>query len=297
MNKEKVKISVITAFYNGNKYMEDYWACIGQVCSVTDCGIEVLLVNDSPGVEILMSPPPCDNLSVRVLTNSVNVGIHQSRIYGLEEAQGEFVLILDQDDRIEKNFFTSQLTAIKNADVSVANGYDEFSFRKGLLYENRFSGELAIQERMHLRVRNMIISPGQCLIRKSAIPQEWKEYVLKNNGVDDALLWFLMFEKKNKFVYNHEALFTHCYTGENISGTIEKMRAPHDELVDCMLEMKNYSKKKAQLYQKTVHYKFAIKRGKRVLLTESAKHPVLFFDNLMYKLCFRGITANRENLQ
>ena len=297
MKQEKVKISVITAFYNGNKYMKDYWSCLGQACEVSDCEIEVLLVNDSPGVEILLNEKQYKNLNVKVISNATNMGIHQSRIYGLEEAQGEFVLILDQDDRIEKDFFDCQLDAIKDADVSVANGYDEFSFRKGHLYENRFSGELAIRERMHLRVRNMIISPGQCLIRKSAIPQEWKECVLKNNGVDDALLWFLMFEKKKKFVYNHTVLFTHCYTGENISGTIEKMLAPHDELIECMLRLKNYSKKKAQLYRKTVHYKFAIKKGKRALLTESVKHPVLFFDNLMYKLCFRGITANRENLQ
>lgn len=292
-----MKVSVITAFYNGNKYMEDYWSCIGQVCEASNCEIEVLLVNDSPGIEILLNEKQYENLNVKVILNSTNVGIHQSRINGLEESQGEFVLILDQDDRIEKEFFNSQLNAIKDADVSVANGYDEFLFRKGRLYGNRFSGELAIKERMHLRVRNMIISPGQCLIRKNSIPQEWKEYVLKCNGVDDALLWFLMFEKKKRFVYNHAVLFTHCYTGENISGTIEKMQAPHNELVECMMQMKNYSKEKAQLYRKAVHYKFAIKKGKKALLIESMKHPVLFFNNVMYKLCFKGITANRENLQ
>lgn len=297
MKHKKTKISVITAFYNGNKYMMDYWACIGQACEASDCEIEVVLVNDSPGVEILLNESQYENLNVKVIANAENVGIHQSRIHGLEKAEGEFVLILDQDDRIEKHFFVSQLNAIGNADVSVANGYDEFSFRKGLLYKKRFSGELAIKERMHLRVRNMIISPGQCLIRKSAIPQEWKEYVLKCNGVDDALLWFLMFEKKNKFVYNHEVLFTHCYTGENISGTIDKMWSPHDELIACMKQMKNYSKKKARIYEKTVYYKFAIKKGKQALLIESLKHPGLFLDNFVYKMCFRGITANRENLQ
>lgn len=43
-----------------------------------------------------------------------------------------------------------------------------------------------------------ITSPGHCLIRKTSIPQLWKENILKNNGSDDLLLWLLMLEENKK---------------------------------------------------------------------------------------------------
>lgn len=297
MIQEKAKISVVTAFYHGNQYMEDYWDCLGAASAAADCPIEVVLINDSPEVSVCLSEKPMKNLKVRVIEHSKNCGIHQSRIHGIEEAEGAYLLILDQDDRISENYFKSQMEKIGDADVIVANGYDEYASRKGLLYQNHFSGMLALDEKMHLKVRNLIISPGQCLIRKEAVPAAWKKYVLKENGVDDAFLWFLMFDQNKKFVYNEEVLFTHCYTGTNISSTVEKMLHPHEELVACMLQMEGYPKKKARIYAKTVPYKFAIKGGKAALFRESIKHPDLFLTNLFYKLIFRGITANRENLQ
>ena len=51
---------------------------------------------------------------------------------------------------------------------------------------------------------------------------------------DDLFLWILMFEKKCKVVINKEPLYTHKYTGENLSDSEEKMNISSLEIVDFL---------------------------------------------------------------
>ncbi len=90
-----------------------------------------------------------------------------------------------------------------------------------------------------------IVSPGQALIRKKSIPNEWTENILHNNYCDDAFLWILMKNKDKKFAVNNDMLYVHVETGKNASQSwnitqnalFELMKVVQtNELIDRKLE-------------------------------------------------------------
>ena len=96
------KISVIIPFYNGNKYLK-------KLKKVLDCNyeflrkeaeLEVLIVNDSPWIEVEAEFIDTDKYTIKVIKHDQNMGIHQARVTGISNASGEFIMMLDQDDVI-----------------------------------------------------------------------------------------------------------------------------------------------------------------------------------------------------
>ena len=86
-----MKVSIITPFYKGNAYMRQYAEMIQRVeqhlaYNNTEDELEVVLVNDSPDVEIIIPQGAPTVKSMRILQNETNQGIHKSRIRGLEGA-------------------------------------------------------------------------------------------------------------------------------------------------------------------------------------------------------------------
>ena len=79
---------------------------------------------------------------------------------------------------------------------------------------------------------NLIRSPGQVLIRKSSIPADWSEQIMKNNGSDDAFLWILMLCSGAKAAINEELVYEHVYTGENTSSNNEAMLRSQMEVAE-----------------------------------------------------------------
>ena len=107
--------SIIVPVYNAEKTLEN---CLNSIKVQSFSDYELILVNDSPSVDI-----PCLGEKWKIVNNGVNVGIHQSRVNGLNVAIGSYVLFLDQDDCIEENYLRSQLAKIADADAVVCNGY------------------------------------------------------------------------------------------------------------------------------------------------------------------------------
>lgn len=87
---------------------------------------------------------------------------------------------------------------------------------------------------VYAKSHNQIVSPGQCLIKKTAIPNEWLEYTTKNNGSDDLLLWVIMLSRGKKFVINKNPIYTHKYTGANLSDNIPEMRKSSLEIAEYL---------------------------------------------------------------
>ena len=217
----KTTVSVIIPYYHGSRFLHQLLQMMEDnaesLKSEHDAALEVLLVNDSPDEIIKVSDD--GHFSLKMLTNPHNCGIHASRVNGLKEASGEFVLFLDQDDYIIKRALASQLQKIGDADFVVGNGYDgEAGGGKHLIFGNTARQRAATDLRCHYYYNNLIRSPGQVLIRKASIPAFWEENILQNNGSDDAFLWILMLCRGCRAEINEEPLYEHVVTGENASG-------------------------------------------------------------------------------
>lgn len=218
-----MKVSVIVPLFKGDAYIDNIIEMIKKnALSINkmeqEIDIELLLVNDSPDIPIELMELNDDNaFKMQIINNDKNIGIHGSRVRGLREAQGEYILFLDQDDKIVDDCIVSQIMCIDRADVCIGNGYKVENNQRKKIYRHYQKQRLATKEDVFLKAACQIVSPGHCLIRKSAIPQEWYNYIVSVNGADDLFLWILMFEKKKKFCLNPKEIYEHIDTGTNVS--------------------------------------------------------------------------------
>ena len=216
-----MKISVITPFYEGADYMRQYIGCMDanqEQLMKQNMELEVILVNDSPWKKL--EGAVCDNQYIRVITNSENKGIHYSRVVGLNEAAGDYIMFLDQDDLIETDALAKLALAFQKSDCDliIANARLEQADGTYLKwYRTKEHLNLAWDLKTYLRVGIQIISPGQCLIKKDAISQFWKEHLVRVNGADDYYLWLLMMAAGRKAAVIDEPEYIHKFTGTNLS--------------------------------------------------------------------------------
>ncbi len=233
-------ITVITTFYQGNAYMPRLMQMLesnaNRIHAELGEKVEYLLINDSPWEPIRIPETEGKNLMVRVLDNAENQGIHRSRIRGIREAGGELLTILDQDDEIAEDFLISQYRALGNGDVVICNGYKEMPGYTKSIYKDALKMSLINRMTVYLKAANQIVSPGQALLRKSAIPQAWLDYPMASNGADDLYLWLLYLARGTKFVINPQKLYTHKQVGDNLSNSLEAMCRSDEEMCGLLRE-------------------------------------------------------------
>lgn len=265
-------ISIVTAFYKGNKYLSQLVDSVDSACEkslqqdASYC-FEWIVVNDSPDVSVDSSIlKKCDSVQVRVIQQPKNGGIHQARITGIRQASGEAILMLDQDDVISDDFFCKMIPMLFDhhlADVAVCNAYSEnkdgstsrLYLSKGDLYK-------ITDLDYYLSVTNPIQSPGQCLIRKSSIPEEWFQNVLSNNGSDDLLLWIMMLARECKFITCEECLYTHKYSGENVSESMKVLGDSSYQVADILEKGQFLSSKQLHILRDSIAFSMKSKQNK-----------------------------------
>lgn len=213
-----VKISVISPIYKGKKYVQNLINMIEENAVLLNkeqgATVELVLVNDYP--EEPLKVYYSNIIIITQITNSKNIGIHASRVVGLNKSQGEYILFLDQDDEIDRLFLVKQWNGLLDADAVVCNGFLESDTKRKIIYMN-CDIQLKVCDIKNYTFGNPIVSPGQVLIRKSSIPNIWKENILKHNGADDMFLWMLMLGEGCVFNINNDTLYKHNQTGSNAS--------------------------------------------------------------------------------
>lgn len=209
-------VSIIIPLFHGKRYipmlLENIQENIEYAKQYFECCVEVIFVNDCEDdirdIDLIM----WSSIPVHLLSNEGNKGIHYSRVRGLKIAKGKYILFLDQDDHIDKSFIYRQITKIGESDVIICNGI--YRGNRLIIQNNRESKE---DKDCFMSTMNMIISPGQALIKKDMIPDEWTKYILTGNYCDDAFLWLLMENKGTKFKINNEILYYHDERHSNTS--------------------------------------------------------------------------------
>lgn len=224
------QISIIVPIYHGKKYIQKIIQQ-AEECAIKGSGsykLELLLVNDDPinQLESYYS----DVLDIKVIETDRNRGIHASRVRGLSYSVGEYILFLDQDDKIYPNYFNSQMDHIEKKAAVVCKLLHEGR----QFYDTRMPFDDIINREYLISVKNPIISPGQVLLRRDRIPDIWKETELQNNGADDWLLWLCMVSENSEFALNHEILFEHIVEGENESVNVKHMLDSEREVYELI---------------------------------------------------------------
>jgi glycosyltransferase involved in cell wall biosynthesis len=125
-------ISIIVPVYNAGAYLEN---CVGSILAQSYTNIEVVLVNDGSTDR---SGQICDvfakNDSRVKVIHKENGGESNARNMGLDNAQGEFIALVDHDDEVEPDMYHRLQESMQNTDADVCicgykqyfNGYNRF---------------------------------------------------------------------------------------------------------------------------------------------------------------------------
>lgn len=285
-----MKVSIITPFYEGDRYMQDYMNCIiknREKLSVGD-SLEVILVNDSPWKKLEVPEGASSAEFVKVITNSENKGIHASRVAGLEAADGEYIMFLDQDDVLADNAIAEHIAhfkASKDCIVSVSNAVlEQKDGSKLLWYRTDYHKACVGDLKTYIDVGIQIISPGQCLIQKEVIPDFWKEHLMSVNGADDYYLWILLLSKGARFNVIDKPLYIHRYTGENISADTKKTDESAYDFIDILGEYEAVPQDIITGLLEMISFKAAFREaGKLGKIGVGLSNLRLLFANISYK--------------
>lgn len=117
----------------------------------------------------------------------------------------------------------------------------------------------------YVAIGNVIASPGQCLIRKNAVPVFWLKNILSENCADDMYLWMLMLGEKKRIVINSEFLYTHVATGNNFSSDEKQTIRSERKVITLLVQSGLIEKKYLRYYKKRLDmrekFMFGIKSG------------------------------------
>ncbi|MCI8669762.1 MAG: glycosyltransferase family 2 protein [Lachnospiraceae bacterium] len=295
-----MKISIITPIYEGNQYLNGYLKNISVAAEefINNRGnsVEVVLVNDSPWEVPEYDGSLIRGFQLKVIENSRNFGIHKSRINGYWESTGDYILFLDQDDLLTGPSLRALAKAIGRADIALGNGTFEKKKVTEDIFANNFSQDFATKPFVYKWIRDFIVSPGQCLIKKSSIPEYWLNHPLKNNGTDDYFLWLLMFNAGAVMVSCREMVYIHRYTGVNYSLNDDKMFLSTREMLHLLRNDPEFSAKDLRLIKRRIYYKRVDRSRKWLFMKESLMNLDILAINVLYRLVWRGCLIRKEEV-
>ena len=249
--------------------------------------MEVIIINDSPGIPVKINGNLKKDMPIKIYTNDQNYGIQISRINGIKHSSGEYILLLDQDDILLPYAIKSQRMKIKDADVIISNGFKE-AYSNGKIirkdiYTYRYPILFLRNIYTYLLATNPIVSPGQALIKRISIPNEWLNNPIKNNGSDDLLLWILMIAKRKSIKYNDEKIYIHSETGSNLSSQYAKMLVSDFSVYETIKNMNILSDYQMDSLKRSIIFK-----GKMLQLT-SFNIPYCFknIDIILFRTVYK----------
>ncbi|MEP5945592.1 MAG: glycosyltransferase, partial [Balneola sp.] len=205
MNKGLV--SIITPVYNGQDFLE---RSIKSVLAQTYENWELFLIDDgSSDNSVQIIEHYLEDDRIKLLRNELNSGIPATRNKGIENSNGEFIALLDQDDEWLPHKLEKQVNRFLEIDDSFGLIYSNVEVRtdQGILSDQKkeIEPEASIQSNLELMLsRNLITSPTAMVKRKALEEVGLFDESIRWGG-DDYDLW-IRIAHKYKFDYIDEVL-------------------------------------------------------------------------------------------
>lgn len=134
-------VSVILPAYNVANYLDD---CLESVISQTYINTEIIIVDDGSTDDTAGKADDWLSKDDRIrVVHQKNGGLSAARNTGLRHAQGEFILFVDPDDRIDESLIFKCMTLLNDDSVSLVHFGYRLIDENGLLREKNFPDTLA----------------------------------------------------------------------------------------------------------------------------------------------------------
>lgn len=161
----KPKVSVIIPVYNSEKYIGK---CIESVISQTFHDFEIILINDGSkdnSQKILEEYKQKYNDKI-VLIKQENMGVSKTRNNAIKLAKGDYIIFIDNDDYIDKEYVETFVKEIEKDDYDVVLGGYKRPNEEGKIIK-----ELKLQQEEWSKF--MIFAPWARIYKK--------DYLIKND--------------------------------------------------------------------------------------------------------------------
>lgn len=183
-NAPKTKIvSIVIPCHNYARWVGE--AIESAIAQSLPC--EIIVVDDKStdeGREIIQRYP------VKLIKNSVNLGVAETRNKGIRAATGEYIVCLDADDKLHPDFAEQHLAAMQSRDVAVTYAPIALVNENGIARRQMMFTANAAPE-LQAVGKNQI--PSCCMFRK----EFWKRsggYDGKYSPAEDAHFWLKIFQ-------------------------------------------------------------------------------------------------------
>ena len=130
-----VDVSIIIPVYKKEKYLEK---CIRSLLDQSYSNFEIICIDDcSPDNSLqIMEKLAEEDKRIRIIRNATNLGAAFSRNKGIQNAQGEYLLILDADDYFQNNLVECSINRCIENDLDVLlYDYYKYDNKKNICYE------------------------------------------------------------------------------------------------------------------------------------------------------------------
>lgn len=137
-NKEDERlISIILPVYNAEPYLKE---CIESLIKQTYQNIEILFIDDASNDQSKTIFKRYMQIDARfiLLEHETNLGVSRSRNDALIKARRDYIVFVDADDKVERDFIQELVNAIGESDICIC-GYLKFgekTTKEFLLCEN-----------------------------------------------------------------------------------------------------------------------------------------------------------------
>lgn len=301
-----MKVSILLPVYNVEKYIG---RCADSLLRQSYKDLEIIFVNDcSPDHSIeklrnVLSRYPNECNKVKIIAHERNKGLAATRITGLENATGDYVMFVDSDDWLAPDTVELCISKIKETGAEIIVFYPTVVYQKRsikspcLLYPNKEAYVKALIER-----KTMVGVCGK-LYKKELFEKITPTFTPGiNNGEDYSVsprlayvAKSISFIPKNLYFYNkqNEASFGGNYREEYLDQVIEAGKIVKDFFHDRDNGTYNRSINMAMLLIKSgciqrcfcnAHLKHRRKEMCSLFKEDPIPHDVPLFDKVILKL-------------
>lgn len=139
-------VSIILPAYNVANYLDD---CLKSVVSQTFTNTEIIVVDDGSTDDTARKADDWLSKDERIhVIHQKNGGLSAARNTGIRYAQGEFILFIDPDDRIDENLISKCMSLLDNDSVSLVHYGYRLIDENGVLCGKNFPDTLTNTEEL-----------------------------------------------------------------------------------------------------------------------------------------------------
>lgn len=205
------RISVIIPVYNAEKHIAK---CVDSILPQLQANDELLLINDGSTDNTLsvLNKLESNHRVIRVIDKS-NEGTAKTRNLGIQEAKGEFICFVDNDDFLDKDYIDTYYNNIVGTEYDLVMG----SYKRCTDDEILFFLKTKDSKWFQL----MVVAPWAKIYRRSFLIDNKIEFL--NYGIgEDIFFNFLVYSKTDKIKIIEYNGYNWWFNKDSISNTSQR---------------------------------------------------------------------------